>query len=408
MHSTTVTGIRHPEHPEHILCAAAHPDPYPYYAQLALGSPLKFDAERKLWIAASADAVNDILSSTACTVRPAAEPVPRAILGSAAGEVFGHLVRMNDGQRHDAPKLALQRFLAGVPLQDFAARTASLAAQMARGYSGPGASGLRGSALTQWAFDVPVMAVADLLGFAHVELPQVARWMADFVACLSPVATPAQLDAAAGAASNLLDRFAELVAGSGEPGRESSALSKVRDEAREAGWHDARALLCNLVGLLSQTYEATAGLLGNSLVALRAQPGLLGKVVADADLLLPLVQEVSRFDPSIHNTRRFVALPVELCGVVLHPGDAILLVLAAAGRDPLCNPQPHSFILQREDRQVPGFGRGAHQCPGQLLACTLAASALRALLNEGLLPASIPLRWSYRPSFNARIPVFHE
>jgi hypothetical protein len=75
-----------------------------------------FDAPRKLWIASSAASVKAVLGNPACHVRPPAEPVPAAIVGSAAGEVFGHLVRMNEGVRHDAPKLALQRFLAGVDL----------------------------------------------------------------------------------------------------------------------------------------------------------------------------------------------------------------------------------------------------------------------------------------------------
>ena len=65
------------------------------------------------------------------TAGTAAEPVPAAIVGSAAGEVFGHLVRMNEGLRHDAPKLALQRFLAGVDLGRVQDRTEILATAQA-------------------------------------------------------------------------------------------------------------------------------------------------------------------------------------------------------------------------------------------------------------------------------------
>jgi cytochrome P450 len=384
--------------PDNILAASAHRNPYPYYAALVAGPALVFDAPRKLWIASSAASVKEVLGNPACRVRPVAEPVPAAIVGSAAGEVFGHLVRMNEGLRHDAPKLALQRFLAAVDLERVQARTEALALQVA------GEGALRAEALSRWAFEVPVMAVADLLGFDETELPQVARWMADFVACLSPLSTPAQLAAAGDAASALLASFSELVqAAAAQPG---SALAGLQHEATQAGWHDAQALLCNAVGLLSQTYEATAGLVGNSIVALATQPGLLDAMGREPGKLLQMVHEVSRYDPSIHNTRRFVAESTQVAGVSLQAGDVVLLVLAAAGRDPACNARPGEFLLERPDREVPGFGHGAHQCPGQALACVIAAAAVRALLVSGRLKDVVSFSWAYRPSMNARIPVF--
>ncbi|WP_092128507.1 cytochrome P450 [Polaromonas sp. YR568] len=383
---------------DHILAASSHRDPYAYYAALVAGPALVFDAPRKLWIASSAASVKAVLGNAACHVRPPAEPVPAAIMGSASGEVFGHLVRMNEGVRHDVPKLALQRFLAGVDLRHVQARTEALAATQA------GQGPLRGAALSRWMFEVPVMAVADMLGFADAELPQVARWMADFVACLSPVSTPAQLTASAEAASALLARFAELVRdASAHPG---SALARLQHEAIQVGWHDANALLANAVGLLSQTYEATAGLIGNSIIALATQPGLLEAMSREPGQLLQMVNEVSRFDPSIHNTRRFVAEATQVAGVSLQTGDVVLLVLAAAGRDPLCNVRPDAFLLDRPDRDVPGFGRGPHQCPGQALACQIAAAAIKSLLASGRLQAVSSFSWQYRPSMNARIPVF--
>ena len=384
--------------PPHALAAPSHPSPYPWYAALVAGPPLVFDTPRGLWLASSARAVQEVLDNPACRVRPLAEPVPPALAGSAAGEVFGQLVRMNEGVRHDAPKLALQRFLAAADLGLVRARTGALARQRA------GGAPLRGPALSGWVMDVPVMAVADMLGFADAELPQVAHWMADFVACFSPLSTPARLAAASDAAAALLARLAELVRTAAA--RPESAVARLQQEAARAGWHDAGALLANLVGLLSQTHEATAGLVGNSIVALATQLGLLPAVRREPERLLAMVHEVSRYDPSIHNTRRFVAEATCVAGTWLRPGDVVLLVLAAAGRDPLCNPRPDEFILERTDRNVPGFGRGAHQCPGRALACTIAASALQVLLSGPSLLPDLPAHWHYRESTNARMPVF--
>jgi cytochrome P450 len=288
---------------------------------------LVFDAPRKLWIASSAASVKEVLGNPACRVRPVAEPVPAAIVGSPAGEVFGHLVRMNEGLRHDAPKLALQRFLAAVNLDRVQARTEAIAAKRRGGCR------YKAAALSRWAFEVPVMAVADLLGFAEDELPQVARWMADFVACLSPSArrpSSRRLAMPHRPCSRALQRWCKR--GRRQP---DSALARLQQEAAQAGWHDAQALLCNAVGLLSQTYEATAGLIGNSITCPGYAARVAGGMEPQPGKLLQMVHEVSRLDPSIHNTRRFVAEATQVAGIPLQAGDVVLLVLAAAGRDPL-------------------------------------------------------------------------
>ena len=314
---------------------STHPDPYPYYAALVAGLALVFDAPRGLWIASSAAAVRAVLGNAACQVRPLTEPVPQALLGCAAGEVFGHLVRMNDGALHTAPKLALQRFLAALDLEHISARTQALALEAAKRQP------LHGCALTRWTLDVPVMAVADLPGVDEASVPRLAGWMADFVACLSPLSTQTELAAASLAANALLERFAELLRSSAL--RPGSAVEKLRFEAAQVGWTDARALLCNLIGLLSQTCEATAGVIGNSLTALATQPGLRETVARDPGRLLPLVREVSRHDSSIYNTHRFVVEDTRVAGLRLQAGDAIVLVLTAASRDPLHHPRPEIF-----------------------------------------------------------------
>ena len=86
--------------PSDPIAAVTHPDPYPYYANLVAERPLYRDESLGLWVAAGAAAVTSVLKSEAGRVRPPAEPVPRALVGTPAGEIFRHLVRMNDGANH--------------------------------------------------------------------------------------------------------------------------------------------------------------------------------------------------------------------------------------------------------------------------------------------------------------------
>jgi len=375
------------------VAAATHADPYPFYAELRAGPPLVWNEKLRVWVASRADVIESLLlAHGALRVRPAAEPVPRAILGSPAGEVFGHLVRMNDGAAHEAHRPALQRALAGLDFDT----VHSAALQIAR--STPT------QPLSDALFSMPIRAVAHLLGFADEALPQVDRWMRDFVACLSPLSSADQLQAASVAANELMARFEALAAGT--PPRHGSLLSAVLAEG-DAGAPLSRSLLANLVGLLSQTCDATAGLLGNSLIALMREPSLREAARTRVGLRA-VVEETARHDPSVQNTRRFCIEAITIAGATLAAGDAVLLVLAAANRDPAFNPDPERFTLVRAGRRMLGFGHGVHACPGQALACTLAAAGLEALLSRA--PDFDAMRergWSYRASANARIPVFH-
>jgi len=324
-------ALSHP--PADPLAAVTHPDPYPYYATLARQTAPVFDARLRMWIVAHPDTVDTVLAHPDCRVRPVHEPVPAAIAGPA-GDVFGALMRMNDGERHAVPKAALLPRLAAWSAGDTAGRVAAgLLTQR------PDAA-----ALTAYAFDVPVRTIASLLGCPDAQLPVVADLVRRFVAGIAPMADAGQVAAAHDAAKALL------------------AILATSDYAVTA----------NLLGLLSQTYEATAGLIGNGIVA---------RLRGDARPAAALVDAVLRDDPPVQNTRRFTAQPVHIGGARIEAGQAILLVLAAAGRP---------------------FGHGRHECPGQALARSIATQALRRL---GELP---DVDWYYRASPNARLPVFIE
>lgn len=332
------------QHPLDPVAAVTHPNPYPYYDTLAQQASLAWDAHLNLWIAAHPVLVRAVMTHADCHVRPLHEAVPAAIIGPA-GNVFGELARMNDGARHAARRAALAPVLAPWTDVVVARHARRVATMLLRDGIGTAAQ------LNFFTQTVPVCTVASLLGCAEDDLPRIAQWTAAFVACLSPLSTAPQVAQAHSAAQALLGVLGAL------------------PTARGADPIDA----ANLLGLLSQTYEATAGLLGNCIVGL-----LRGAAPVN------LVATTMRRDPAIHNTRRFAAREVTIGPLTVHAGQGILVVLAAAG-------------MQH------GFGHGPHCCPGKEIACIIAEYALETLLAAGPLPR---VAWRYRPSVNARIPVF--
>jgi unspecific monooxygenase len=176
--------------------AVTHRDPYSYYERLLADSALQYDERLQLWVAARAATVSEVFAHPACRVRPMSEPVPAALAGSSSGEVFSQLVRMNDGARHERPKLALGRALASLADADVKMRAQGIA-----GRTLPSAADM--AALSAWLFDAPLAIIADLLGFAEHEAAMVAAWTREFAACFSPLSTVEQLSAGSKAASLL-------------------------------------------------------------------------------------------------------------------------------------------------------------------------------------------------------------
>ncbi|WP_095079121.1 cytochrome P450 [Pseudomonas sp. Irchel s3h17] len=368
------------------ITAATHADPYPYYASLRAAGGLSFDPGLGLWVASSAGAVAAVMVHPDCRVRPAHEPVPKAIAQGPAGKVFGLLMRMNDGERQRCPRSAIAP---GLEIIDSARVRDLLRTRLIT----PTADGLHHAMFTG-----PVWVVAALLGFTASEGRILSQLTADFVACLSPLSTLEQLETAHRATEHLSHYFsARLSADDGQ----RPLLEGIRQRLSERN-----TLLANLIGLFSQTYEASAGLIGNAVLALIRNPALAREMRCDPGRIDDLLAEVQRFDPPVQNTRRFVAAPCQIEGVSLNPGDTILVLLASANRDPQLNDQPDTLILERPQRRSFTFGAGRHQCPGQPLAMHIASSTVGELLRQGM--ALDSLAWSYRPSLNGRIPLFSE
>lgn len=378
-----------------------HPDPYPYYAELVARAPLARHETLGLWVAASADAVTAALTSPIARVRPPSEPIPPALLGSPAADIFGRLVRMIDGEDHATLKPAVTTTVTPID----AARIALEAARWARTLAadiGPRSDPGR---LVRFAFELPVHVVASLLGVPEPELARTAAWASELARGLAPGSAADRVERAKQAAGHLLERFqALLVERTARSG--GGLLAVLAHQARATGRADTSAVVANGIGFLTQAYEATAGLIGNTLRALARHPDLTERLRAAPDLADPVIREVLRHDPPVQNTRRFIASAGTLAGQRMAAGDTVLVLLAAANRDPSANPEPDRFDPLRVDPRVFTFGAGPHACPGERLAVAIARAGVERLLAAGIALEPLAEPTTYRASANARIPLF--
>lgn len=261
----------------------------------------------------------------------------------------------------------------------FVTRTAEEAGRWARHLADELEPATRRERVTDFAFRLPIYTLASLLGVAPHMLAETAAWVGDFVRCVAPGGTPEQLERGKAAASRLIEVF--------------------RADAGDA-------IAANRIGVLSQAYEATAGLIGNTLVVLGRHPELRHGLEADRDALRSVIREVARYDPPVQNTRRFLARDGVVAGETMRGGDGVLVIVAAANRDPSANPHPSRFDTLRGEPRSFTFGVGAHACPGEMIATTIAEAGVEQLVARGLQIESLMEAMTYRGSANTRIPMF--
>jgi cytochrome P450 len=134
---------------------------------------------------------------------------------------------------------------------------------------------------------------------------------------------------------------------------------------------------CNL--LLIAGHETTVNLIANAIVAMLCHPEQWAALGADAGRASAVVEETLRYDPPVQLAGRNALEDMVIGHTRMAKGDTMLLLLAAAQRDPAEYDRPDTFDPDRGTLRHLGFGRGAHYCLGAPLARLEAGVALSAV-----------------------------
>lgn len=130
-------------------------------------------------------------------------------------------------------------------------------------------------------------------------------------------------------------------------------------------------------------FETTVNLIGNGVALLLAHPGQRRLLAEDPALWPNAVDEILRVDPPVQRTGRRARRGTTVHGVPVAEGEWLILLLAAANRDPRVFARPHVFDVTRPDaRDHVAFASGIHFCLGAALARMEGEVALRALFER--------------------------
>lgn len=134
--------------------------------------------------------------------------------------------------------------------------------------------------------------------------------------------------------------------------------------------------------LLFGGMDTTSGLTGNSLVHLARDPGLKRQLIDDPGLIGSATEEFLRHGSPTQGLARTVSRDTDFHGQALKAGEKVMLMWAAANRDPEVFEDPDALKLDRHPNRHMAFGVGQHRCLGSNLARTMFKVMITEILDR--------------------------
>ncbi|WP_380164680.1 cytochrome P450 [Jannaschia sp. R86511] len=235
--------------------------------------------------------------------------------------------------------------------------------------------------MVEVAAPFPIAVVSEMLGIPDVDAARFARIGALAGQSLDGVRSPRQARALRAVGDELDTLFTRLLDERSREPRDDviSALASARDRDE--------ATAADVVGiaglLLIAGFETTVNLIGNGIAALHASPQTWYDLVHAPATAQAVVEETLRWDPSVQGTARVAHEQLELAGRSVPAGSTVLVLTAAANRDPLVYRDPFIFDPGRTGEvEHLTFSTGIHYCLGAPLARLEGEVAFRLLAER--------------------------
>ncbi|MGN9783278.1 cytochrome P450 [Nonomuraea sp. ZG12] len=348
------------------------------------GQPVEFDAGTGMWNVYGHPEAHEVFSDPATFSSDTMRLVPKSLMpGGGDFSMAGFITQIDPPEHGKLRKLVSSAFTRKV-VADLEPRIAALTHELLDAAAGRG----RFELVTDLAYPLPVIVIAELLGVPSSDRALFKRWADALFERDTQIslAEPAEnQDVDMQATLRPWKEMSEYLAGhAGE--RRSRPRADLLTKLVEAEVDGERLPDDQVVNfaivLLLAGHITTTMLLGNTVLCLDAFPEQQDKVRADRSSVPAVIEESLRYLTPFAAVGRSTTREVELGGVTI-PADQMLLTwVAAANRDPRQFPDPDVFDPGRDPNPHLSFGRGIHFCLGAPLARLEGRVALNILLDR--------------------------
>jgi cytochrome P450 len=351
--------------------------PYDYYAEARAREKVTWEEPTKNWIAASYNAVRDVLTDEDTFARP----LPTQIVPS---EKYSRIVAspfsLVGEERLKHRKWWLQIF----NTREIERYRANVVSEIVEATIDEIAPRGRAELVADYAERVSDRVIAGVLGLPWRDDDYMDEMRANLnkiehykgIVYLKPEEAIPHAEIAL-AATYEVDRLLRPYMDERKTTADDSIISRVwRDEALDGWTEDSRYGLVRT--FFAGGSDTTRTSMVNALHLILTTPGMLEKVRnADARTVGNFIEEALRLVGTVHFRNRFCQRDVELEGAQVHEGDKVAAVIGSGNRDATRFEEPDEVNLERKNpRQHLAFSVGIGACAGSPLA--------RVELQEGV------------------------
>jgi len=249
------------------------------------------------------------------------------------------------------------------------------------------------------AHSLPSLVISEMLGVPLADRDRLTEWTEAVTPLLSVQVPTDQLAPALEASEHFAAYAANLIAERrAAPGDDLlTAMLQVKDGNERLSREE---LLSLVVTLYSAGHRTTRDLFANGLHTLLQHAEMYAAIVKDENSAPGAIDEFLRFETPTLYVARVPTEAAEIAGVPVPAYSLVIILLAAANRDPQHFKHPNPFDIARDEGPPLSFAAGAHHCLGAALARMEAEVMLIAVTRRWpnlRLSGPRPKSWSSGP-----------
>ncbi|MEM8579097.1 MAG: cytochrome P450 [Pseudomonadota bacterium] len=339
------------------LPAGFHDDPFPHYDRLLAEAPVCPQPDGSVIVSRHADLERIYKDTGTFTSDKRAAFGPKFGEGAPLYEHHTTSLVFNDPPLHSRVRRIMSSALTPRAIGRLEPGLIATVDRLLEGL------GPRADLIEDFAAQIPIQIIGDLLGVPFEERGPLRGWSLDILGALEPVLDQGQLDRGNAAVlafkAYLQDLVARRRAAPGDP--ETDVLTRLIAGDADGQLSEVE-LIQNCIFILNAGHETTTNLIGNALALLHDHG--IREVAAPK----PMIEEVLRCASPNQFGNRTAARAVEIGGVAVAAGTNLHLCIGAANRDPAVFDAPARFDIARRPNRHLAFAGGPHVCVGLALA----------------------------------------
>ena len=390
-----------------LLDPEVNQDPYPFFARLREDDPVHYSEAHHGWLVTRYDDAVAALGDPRLSsdrVRPLLAKLPeeRRQTAGPVMELISEWLVVTDPPAHTRlRKLATKAFHP----RKFVAMEGRIR-ELVDLYLDQFIAGGDQDIVAGFAFPLPATIISDLIGAPIEDAERFKVWSRDLALVAFGAGGEvrgARHARAEASIEEMFDYFGELIEKErANPGGTSLIADLVAGDEGESLTDEEMKGMCAL--FLFAGHETTTTTITSAVKLLIENPEQLEMIREDPARAGKAVEEVLRVEGAIKVLHRWVIEDVEIRGRQISAGDRVLVLPAAANRDPEKFPDPDRFDITRTPNPHLAFGKGIHTCIGAMLARIEMRIAVAAIVERlpGLRFAESDPEFVWEPSLAAR------